>query len=49
MESLMDVGSAAYRVTTLSSTYEIDLDRMVLRRVPRTGNPDGSLLRREMS
>ena len=47
MESLMDAGSGAYRVTTLSSTYEIDLDRMVLRRLPRTGNPDGSLLRRD--
>jgi hypothetical protein len=47
MQSLMDTGSGAYRVTTLSSTYEIDLDRMVLRRAPRTGNPDGSLLRRD--
>lgn len=47
MDSLMDLASGAYRVTTRSSTYEIDLDRMVLRRVPRTGNPDGSLLRRD--
>jgi hypothetical protein len=47
MESLMDSASGAYRVTTLSSTYDIDLDRMVLHRVPRTGNPAGSLLRRD--
>jgi hypothetical protein len=43
----MDAGSGAYRVTTLSSTYEIDLDRTALCRVSRTGNPDGSLLRRD--
>ncbi|MEX1080168.1 MAG: hypothetical protein WED09_13795 [Homoserinimonas sp.] len=43
----MDSANGAYRVTTRSSTYEIDLDRMVLRRFPRTGNCDGSLLRRD--
>lgn len=43
----MDSTGGAYRVVTQSSTYEIDLDRMVLRRLPRTANPDGSLLRRD--
>ena len=43
----MDSATGAYRVTTLSSTYEIDLDRMVFRRIPRTGGPDGALLRRD--
>lgn len=43
----MDSATGAYRVTTRSSTYEIDLDRMVLRRFPRTGSCDGLLLRRD--
>lgn len=43
----MDSTIGAYRVATQSSTYEIDLDRMVLRRLPRTANPEGSLLRRD--
>lgn len=47
MESLMDSTTGAYRVTTSASTYLIDLDRMVIRRSPRTENPDGSLLRRD--
>lgn len=43
----MDSTTGAYRVATASSTYWIDLDRMALRREPRTANPDGSLLRRD--
>lgn len=47
LASLMDAASGAYRITTQSSMYEIDLDRMVLRRIPRTSDLDGSLLRRD--
>lgn len=46
MDTLMDSTSGAYRVVTEASTYLIDLDRGVLRRLPRTGNEQGSLLRR---
>lgn len=47
MESLMDSVNGAYRVTTAASSYVLDLDRMVIRRAPRTGDPGGSLLRRD--
>lgn len=47
MQSLMDVATGAYEVTTTASTYRIDLDRLIIRRSPRTGDPDGSLLRRD--
>ena len=47
MDSLMDTTSGAYRIVTRASTYLIDLDRAVLRREPRTGHPEGSLLRRD--
>lgn len=43
----MDTTSGAYRITTMASTYLIDLDRAVLRREPRNGQPEGSLLRRD--
>lgn len=43
----MDSTQGAYRVTTASSSYLVDLDRMVVRRFPRTGNSEGSLLRRD--
>lgn len=46
-KSLMDIASGCYRVTTRSSTYEIDLDSMVVGRLPRTGDPIGALLRRD--
>ena len=47
MESLMDSTSGRYEVVTMSSTYYIDLDRMVLWRIPRIQDLLGSLLRRE--
>ena len=47
MESLMDSVVGAYQVTTQSSTYVVDLDRMVIRRTPRTHHEGGSLLRRD--
>jgi len=47
MFSLMDSKDGAYRVVTGASRYVIGLDRMVVRREPRTENPDGSLLRRD--
>ena len=47
MDTLMDSTTGAYRVATATSTYEIDLDRMVLRRDPRTEDADGALLRRD--
>lgn len=43
----MDSVGGRYEVTTASSSYVIDLDRQVIRRLPRTGNPEGSLLRRD--
>ena len=43
----MDIASGAFRVKTLSSNYEIDLDRMVVRRGAASGAPGGSLLRRD--
>lgn len=43
----MDSTTGAYRVITRASTYVIDLDRRVIRRTPRTGDADGSLLRRD--
>ena len=43
----MDSVGGRYEVTTAASSYLIDLDRQVLRRLPRTGNPEGSLLRRD--
>lgn len=45
MDSLMDTVSGVYRVVTLASTYVIDLDREVIRREPRPGHPDSTLLR----
>lgn len=45
--SLMDSTEGAYRITTAASTYLIDLDRMVLRRIPRSQDPNGALLRRD--
>ncbi len=47
IDSLMDIASGAFRVKTRSSNYEIDLDRMVVRRGALTGEPGGSLLRRD--
>ncbi len=47
MQSLMDVATGAYEVTTAASTYLIDLDRLVIRRAPRTVDENGSLLRRD--
>lgn len=47
VNSLMDAATGTYRVTTVSSTYEVDLDRMVFKRFPRTGRPEGALLRRD--
>lgn len=47
MDTLMDSTTGAYRVATATSTYEIDLNRMVLRRNPRTEDTDGALLRRD--
>ena len=47
MDTLMDSTAGVYRVATAASTYEIDLDRMVLRRDPRTEDTDGALLRRD--
>jgi hypothetical protein len=43
----MDSIGGRYEVTTASSSYLIDLDRQVIRRLPRTGSPEGSLLRRD--
>lgn len=43
----MDSVGGRYEITTAASSYLIDLDRQVLRRLPRTGNPEGSLLRRD--
>ena len=43
----MDSVGGRYEVTTAASSSLIDLDRQVLRRLPRTGNPEGSLLRRD--
>jgi aminoglycoside phosphotransferase (APT) family kinase protein len=45
--TLMGSAQGAYRITTTAPTYLIDLDRMVLRRSPRTEDSDGSLLRRD--
>ena len=47
MQTLMDSTEGAYRVVTTDSSYLVDLDRMVIRRVPRTEDVDGSLLRRD--
>ena len=47
MDSLMDTTTGAYRVITVASTYLIDLDRAVIRREPRTGDSEASLLRRD--
>lgn len=47
MESLMDSVVGAYQVITQASTYVVDLDRMVIRRTPRTHHDGGSLLRRD--
>lgn len=47
MQTLMDAVAGAYRVVTVASTYLIDLDRAVIRREPRTGHPEGALLRRD--
>ena len=47
MLSLMDSTTGAYLVVTRSSTYLVALDRRVIRRTPRTGDPEGSLLRRD--
>ena len=47
IDSLMDSVSGAYQVTTQASTYVVDLDRMVIRRTPRTHYEGGSLLRRD--
>lgn len=43
----MDTASGVYRVVTLASTYVIDLDREVIRREPRPGHPDSTLLPRD--
>ena len=43
----MDSASGRYEVTTKSSCYVVDLDREVIMRRPRMGNPEGSLLRRD--
>lgn len=43
----MDTASGVYRVVTLASTYVIDLDRQVLRRLLRAGHPDSTLLPRD--
>ena len=47
METLMDSTDGRYRVTTADSSYLIDLDRMVIRRAPRSEDVDGALLRRD--
>jgi len=43
----MDSTTGAYRVTTVASTFVIDLDRRVVRRAPRTEDDEGFLLRRD--
>lgn len=47
METLLSSIDGAYRVTTTASTHLIDLDRMVIRRQPRTVDPQAELLRRD--
>lgn len=47
MDTLMDSTDGAYRVVTTDSSYLVDLDRMVIRRTPRSQDPDGTLLRRD--
>ena len=47
MDSLMDTTTGTYRVASMASTYIVDLDCAVIRRQPRTGDPRGSLLRRD--
>ena len=47
VQSLMDVASGIYRVTTLSSVYLIDLTAGRLRRVPSVDDAESSILRRD--
>lgn len=47
IETLLDSTDGVYKVTTAASTYVIDLDHMVLRRMPRTEDTDRALLRRD--
>ena len=47
VKTLMDSITGAYLVTTVASTYLIDLDRLVIKRTPRTHHAGGSLLRRD--
>lgn len=47
LHSLMDSTTGAFIVTTVATTYLIDLDRHVIKRTPRTQSEEGSLLRRD--
>jgi hypothetical protein len=47
MITLMDVASGVYKVTTLSSVYEIDLTGSRLRRMPSVDDAESSILRRD--
>jgi len=47
MDTLLDSAHGEYEVTTTASTYQIDLDQMVFRRIPRATDPDSAELRRD--
>lgn len=45
MDTLMDTPCGAYTVETTSATYNVDLDRMFVRRFPRTSGHEAADLR----